>query len=181
MVAGTAPPCSVSSVDLGSSGLSLIFDSFSVAFGVTLATVAFVTATALSNPACRDVYPERKPQEHKSSLHWLPAGYIYGVRDMLGTADLSPSALSHLGRQRPAQPTNHRAPHGHVVAAGRGVPLTLCAPLPGGRPLRAKWGAPLPAPIPASEMWGTSAARRGAQPAGQTQLTHLTGCSVPGS
>lgn len=58
---------------------SLIFDTFSVAFGVTLAMVAFVTAAAPNNPAQRIIYPERKPQVHKSLLHSLPAGYICDV------------------------------------------------------------------------------------------------------
>jgi len=67
-----------------SSRLSLFLHTLLVAVGVTLAAVAFVTATAPSNPAHRGVYPERKPQEHKSSLHGLPAGHIYGARDVPG-------------------------------------------------------------------------------------------------
>lgn len=57
---------------LCSSGLAVMFNSFSVVFGVTLAAVAFVTVTAPSNPARSRVYPERKPQAHKSSLHKAP-------------------------------------------------------------------------------------------------------------
>lgn len=64
---------------------------------------------------------------YKSSLNRLPAGCLWG-KGQCQVSDKSPSALNPLQRERPAQLTHHRAPHMLLTAAGRGVPVALCAP-----------------------------------------------------
>lgn len=101
---------------LSSCGLPL---NFIIVFRVMLTAVAFVTATAPSNPAQRGVYPERKPQENKSSCTSSPQAPSMG-RGTCQVSDSYPSALGHVRRYRPDQPTHQRAPHSHLWHRKRG-------------------------------------------------------------
>lgn len=135
--------------------------NFIIAFRVMVEAVAFVTATASSKPARRGVYPERKPQAHKSSCS---SSLQAPFRARCQTPTLRLSGTFRSG----AQTSPHtRGPHTAISGSGKRV---LCPSVP-----------PQSAPVPAGEMCGTTAVQCGPRLADRTQLMQLTGCSVPGS